>query len=56
MSVWWLAIAENEGHATYQQLKERRVVAQGWPDLGDLRMGDLLSCEMRRKQIDLDCY
>jgi hypothetical protein len=35
-SVWWCAIDTNQGHATYDELKARHVVAQGWSDLGDL--------------------
>jgi 5-methylcytosine-specific restriction protein A len=34
--VWWLAIDTKEDHCSYEQLKERKVVAQGWPALGDL--------------------
>ena len=40
--VWWCAIDRNEGWATYEELKARNVVAQGWPVLGDLsRLGTL---------------
>jgi hypothetical protein len=43
MSVWWLAIDEAQGNASYEELRERRVVAQGWPDLGDLQAGGRLA-------------
>ena len=36
MAVWWCAIAKNEENATYDELKARNVIAQGWPDLGIL--------------------
>jgi hypothetical protein len=35
MSTWWLAISKK--HTSYNELKHRKVIAQGWPDLGDLR-------------------
>lgn len=35
-TVWWLAIDSNNRHCSYQELKERKAVAQGWPKLGDL--------------------
>ncbi|MFA0117076.1 hypothetical protein AB4392_05270 [Vibrio breoganii] len=35
-TVWWLAIDSNRGHCSFQELKERKVVAQGWPKFGDL--------------------
>ena len=31
--IYWLAIGKNEGASTYQELKHRMVVAQGWPDV-----------------------
>lgn len=34
MAVWWLAI--DRTYTSYLELKYRKVVAQGWPDLGDL--------------------
>ncbi len=34
MTVWRIAIDENEGHSSYAQLKNRGVVAIGWRDLG----------------------
>ena len=34
MAVWWIPISTD--HCTYLELKKRQVVAQGWPDLGDL--------------------
>ena len=37
MNTWWLAIDRNQRNASYEELKHRRVVAQGWPKLGDLR-------------------
>ena len=36
MDVWWLATSKNEGHCSYNELKYRKVLAQGWSDLGDL--------------------
>jgi hypothetical protein len=36
MTVWWLAIDRNNAHCSYDELKRRKVVAQGWPDFGDL--------------------
>jgi len=36
VNVWWLAIDRNEGYASFEELKHRRVIAQGWPDLGDM--------------------
>jgi hypothetical protein len=35
MNTWWLAIDKN--HTSYEELKSRKVVAQGWPQVGDLR-------------------
>jgi len=35
MTVWWMTINRAMGN-TYLDLKRRRVVAQGWPHLGDL--------------------
>ena len=34
MNIWWLAISLK--HTSYAELKHRKVVAQGWPELGDL--------------------
>lgn len=34
MSIWWLAISKQ--HTSYNELKGRKVVAQGWPKLGNL--------------------
>ena len=36
MAVWWLATSKNEGHCSYLELKYRKIVAQGWPDIGDI--------------------
>ena len=36
MPTWWLAIDRNQENTSYEELKRRKVVAQGWPDLGDL--------------------
>ena len=36
MAVWWLAIDRNQQNASYEELKYRKVVAQGWPALGNL--------------------
>ncbi len=36
MDVWWLAIDKNQKHTSYEELKHRKVVAQGWPALGNL--------------------
>lgn len=35
MSTWWLAIDTN--YTSYEELKNRKVLAQGWPQVGDLR-------------------
>ena len=35
MSTWWLAIDRN--YTSYDELKYRKVVAQGWPGIGDLK-------------------
>jgi hypothetical protein len=34
MPVWRVAIDENGGHSSYQELRARNVVAIGWRDLG----------------------
>jgi hypothetical protein len=34
MATWWLAIDKN--YTSYAELKHRKVVAQGWPDIGNL--------------------
>jgi hypothetical protein len=34
MATWWLAI--DRQYTSYDELKHRKVVAQGWPDLGNL--------------------
>ncbi len=36
MTIWWLAIDRNNGYCSYAELKERAVVARGWPQLGNL--------------------
>jgi hypothetical protein len=36
MSIWRMPIAENGGHATYAEIRDRHVVACGWSDLGNL--------------------
>ena len=36
MAVWWLAIDENQQNTSYEELKYRKVVAQGWPALRNL--------------------
>jgi len=35
MKVWWMTINRAMGNS-YQNLKDRKVIAQGWPNLGDL--------------------
>jgi hypothetical protein len=35
MRTWWLAM--DKDHTSYEELKSRKVVAQGWPQVGDLR-------------------
>ncbi len=35
MTTWWLAI--DRRNTSYEELKHRKVVAQGWPGPGDLR-------------------
>lgn len=34
MATWWLAI--DRQYTSYDELKHRKMVAQGWPDLGNL--------------------
>ena len=36
MNVWWLAI--DTDYSSYEELKNRKVVAQGWPKIGDLSL------------------
>jgi predicted Mrr-cat superfamily restriction endonuclease len=36
VNVWWLAIDRSKGYASFEELKRRKVIAQGWPDLGDM--------------------
>ena len=36
MAIWWLATSKNEGHCSYDELKSRQVLAQGWPCIGNL--------------------
>ncbi|EGQ7864500.1 hypothetical protein F1K70_24760 [Vibrio parahaemolyticus] len=36
MNIWWLAI--DRDYTSYEELKYRKVVAQGWPKLGDLSL------------------
>jgi len=36
MEVWWLATSKNDGHCSYNELKYRKVLAQGWPEIGDI--------------------
>ena len=36
MKVYWLATSKNLGHCSYNELKYRKVLAQGWSRLGDL--------------------
>ena len=36
MNIWWLATSKNEGHCSYNELKYRKILAQGWSALGDL--------------------
>jgi hypothetical protein len=47
MQVWMVAIAKK--YTSYEELKIRRVVAQGWPDLGDLSL--LVAANNVREQI-----
>ena len=36
MATHWLAIDWNQGHASFDELRHRRVVAQGWPGVPSL--------------------
>ena len=36
MNIWWLATAKRDGYCSYNELKYRKLLAQGWPQLGDL--------------------
>jgi len=48
-NVWWLAIDRNGGHASFEELEHRRVIAQGWPNLGDMTqfLGENVEAESR---------
>jgi MoxR-like ATPase len=47
--VWWLAI--DIKWSSYEELKQRKVVAQGWPDLGDLSLIRGQSAVIRQHQL-----
>ena len=49
-TVWWLAIDSNNGHSSYQELKKRKVVAQGWPKFGDLSKQLVFKYQMDKPQ------
>ena len=49
-TVWWLAIDSNNGHSSYQELKKRKVVAQGWPKFGDLSEQLVFQYQMDKSQ------
>lgn len=34
MATWWLAIDKN--FTSYAELKHRKIIAQGWPDIGNI--------------------
>lgn len=34
MATWWLAIDKN--YTSYAELKHRKIIAQGWPDIGNI--------------------
>lgn len=36
MAVWGLAVDKNRKNASYEEIKERGVIAQGWPKLGNV--------------------
>jgi len=36
MNIWWLATSKNEGHCSYDELKNRKILAQGWSAIGDI--------------------
>ncbi len=36
MNVYCLGIDRKKGNSSYEELKSRKVVAQGWPEVGDL--------------------
>jgi len=42
MAVWWLSIDEANENSSYEELKKRRVIAQGWPDLQNLQESERL--------------
>lgn len=37
MSVWWLAASAGNAHSSYDELKSRKVLAQGWAKIGDIK-------------------
>lgn len=51
MAVWWLAIDKNNGHCSYEELKNRSVVAQGWPLFGDLSKKINFRYQLNRNEI-----
>lgn len=36
MNIWWLATSAKDNYCSYEELKQRKVLAQGWPEIGDL--------------------
>lgn len=52
MTIWWLAIDRNEDFCSYEQLKRRRVVAQGWPEFGDLSKKIQFHYNLKRYEFD----
>ena len=47
MAIWWTAI--DREHCTYEELKHRQVVAQGWRRLGDLSTLRVFLPDMRQE-------
>ncbi|MGH7985092.1 MAG: AAA family ATPase [Candidatus Binataceae bacterium] len=60
-NVWWCAIDKNNENATYEELKQRNVVAQGWSALGDLsdligKSSEQIEAELQRRSRALRNY
>jgi Ni,Fe-hydrogenase I small subunit len=36
MKIYWLALDKNDKHTSYEEIKQRKVIAIGWRNLGDI--------------------
>lgn len=52
MNIWWLAIDRNHKFCSYEELKNRAVVAQGWPLFGDLSTQIEFRYQLKRSVIN----